>query len=104
MKKQSRKQWKKSKYITGMALLLAALEMLMIFVGNHLQTVSNQNLQEAYKNQIKYKTLAMELKECSDFLTNEVSAFASTGQILMEVIPLPRSSAMASKRELWSAL
>lgn len=81
MKKQSRKQWKKSKYITGMALLLAALEMLMIFVGNHLQTVSNQNLQEAYKNQIKYKTLAMELKECSDYLTNEVRAFASTGQM-----------------------
>ena len=81
MKKQSRKQWKKSKYITGIALLLAALEMLMIFAGNHLQMVSNQNLQEAYKNQIKYKTLAMELKECSDYLTNEVRAFASTGQM-----------------------
>lgn len=81
MNKQSRKQWKKSKYITGMALLLAALEMIMIFVGNHLQTVSNQNLQEAYQNQIKYKTLAMELKECSDYLTNEVRAFASTGQM-----------------------
>ena len=43
MKKQSRKQWKKSKYITGMALLLAALELLMIFVGNHLQCGQKQS-------------------------------------------------------------
>ena len=44
---------KKSKYITGIILMLALIEMSMIFVGTYLQKSSSQNLQEAYRNQVK---------------------------------------------------
>lgn len=44
---------KKSKYITGIILEFALIEMSMIFVGTYLQKNSSQNLQEAYKNQLK---------------------------------------------------
>ena len=62
---------KKSKYITGIILMLALIEMSMIFVGTYLQKSSSQNLQEAYRNQLKYRDLATELKNCSDYLTDE---------------------------------
>ena len=72
---------KKSKYITGIVLALALIEMAMIFVGTYLQKNSSRNLQEAYRNQLKYRALATELKDCSDYLTNEVRSFAVTGDM-----------------------
>lgn len=80
-RKQWNGSWKKSKYITGISLILAILEMIMIFVGIHLQTVSSTQLREAYHDQLKYGTLAKELKDCSDYLTNEVRSFAATGEM-----------------------
>lgn len=68
---------KKSKYITGIILALTLIEMSMIFVGTYLQKSSSQNLQEAYKNQLKYRNLAAELKNCSDYLTDECRRHAA---------------------------
>ena len=68
---------KKSKYITGIILALTLIEMSMIFVGTYLQKSSSQNLQEAYKNQLKYRKLAAELKNCSDYLTDECRRHAA---------------------------
>lgn len=61
--------------------MLALIEMSMIFVGTYLQKSSSQNLQEAYRNQLKYRDLATELKNCSDYLTDECRSFAVTGDI-----------------------
>lgn len=61
--------------------MLALIEMSMIFVGTYLQKSSSQNLQEAYKNQLKYRNLATELKNCSDYLTDECRSFAVTGDM-----------------------
>ena len=72
---------KKSKYITGIILMLALIEMSMIFVGTYLQKSSSRNLQKAYRNQLKYRDLATELKNCSDYLTDECRSFAVTGDI-----------------------
>lgn len=68
---------KKSKYITGIILALALIEMSMIFVGTYLQKSSSQDLQEAYKNQLKYRNLAVELKNCSGYLTDECRRHAA---------------------------
>ena len=71
-------KWKKSKYITGVVLILAIVQMAMIFDGVWLQKSSNETLQEAYSNQITYRTLAADLGNYSDYLTNEVRKFAVT--------------------------
>ena len=51
-------KWKKSSYITGVILLLAVVQMAMIFDGVWLQKSSAETLQEAYSNQTIYRTLA----------------------------------------------
>ena len=71
-------KWKKSSYITGVILLLAVVQMAMIFDGVWLQKSSAETLQEAYSNQITYRTLAYDLRKYSDYLTNEVRKFAVT--------------------------
>ena len=71
-------KWKKSSYITGVILLLAVVQMAMIFDGVWLQKSSAETLQEAYSNQITYRTLAYDLGKYSDYLTNEVRKFAVT--------------------------
>ena len=71
-------KWKKSSYITGVILLLAVVQMAMIFDGVWLQKSSAETLQEAYSNQITYRTLASDLGNYSDYLTNEVRKFAVT--------------------------
>ena len=71
-------KWKKSNYITGVVLLLAIVQMAMIFDGVWLQKSSAETLQEAYSNQITYRTLASDLGNYSDYLTNEVRKFAVT--------------------------
>ncbi len=71
-------KWKKSSYITGVVLILAIVQMAMIFDGVWLQKSSAETLQEAYSNQITYRTLASDLGNYSDYLTNEVRKFAVT--------------------------
>ncbi len=65
-------KWKKSNYITGMILLLAVAQMVMIFIGAWLQKDGTKTLQKAYSNQLQYRTLASDLGKYSDYLTNEV--------------------------------
>lgn len=72
---------KESKYYTRIILLLALLVMAMIFLGTYSLQNSSKNLQQAYANQLKYRTLAMELRDSSDYLTNEVRSFAVTGEL-----------------------
>ena len=69
-------KWKKSSYITGVILLLTVVQMAMIFDGVWLQKSSAETLQEAYSNQITYRTLSYDLGKYSDYLTNEVRKFA----------------------------
>ena len=53
--------------------MLALIEMSMIFVGTYLQKSSSQNLQEAYRNQLKYRDLAT---ECRSFaVTGDIDYF-----------------------------
>ena len=73
-----KEKWKKSNYITGVILLLAVVQMAMIFDGVWLQKSSAETLQEAYSNQITYRTLASDLGNYSDYMTNEVRKFAVT--------------------------
>lgn len=81
MKKKRRSKWKKSKYVTIIILILAIVETVMIFAGTYLQKRSSNNLQTAYNNQINYSTLAIDLKNTSDYLTNEVRGFAVTADM-----------------------
>ena len=78
IKKKLKDKWKKSSYITGVVLILAIVQMAMIFDGVWLQKSSAETLQEAYSNQITYRTLASDLGKYSDYLTNEVRKFAVT--------------------------
>ncbi len=78
LKLKIKEKWKKSNYITGVVLLLAIVQMAMIFDGVWLQKSSAETLQEAYSNQITYRTLAADLGNYSDYLTNEVRKFAVT--------------------------
>lgn len=72
---------KESKYYTRIILLLALLVMAMIFLGTYSLQNCSKNLQQAYVNQLKYRTLAMKLRDSSDYLTNEVRSFAVTGEL-----------------------
>lgn len=72
---------KNSKTITVIVLVLAVMEMIFVFVGNQLQMNSSKNLQSAYNNQLEYRTMASQLKETSDYLSNEVRLYAVTGDI-----------------------
>lgn len=81
MESKRSERWRNSKYVVSIILLLALVEMAMIFVGTYVQSNSSKNLQQAYNNQLKYRTLAMELKDSSDYLTNEVREFAVTGDM-----------------------
>lgn len=70
---------KNSKTITAIIIVLAVMEMAIIFAGNQLQMNSSKNLQTAYNNQLEYRTMASQLKETSDYLSNEVRLYAVTG-------------------------
>ena len=72
---------KNSKTITVIVLVLAIMEMIFVFAGNQLQMNSSENLQSAYNNQLEYRTMASQLKETSDYLSNEVRLYAVTGDI-----------------------
>ncbi len=72
---------KNSKTITVIVLVLAIMEMIFVFAGNQLQMNSSKNLQSAYNNQLEYRTMASQLKETSDYLSNEVRLYAVTGDI-----------------------
>ena len=81
MRIQIGEKWKKSKYITGVILFLAVAQMVMIFIGAWLQKSGTKVLQEAYSNQLQYRTLASDLGNYSEYLTNEVRKFAATKDI-----------------------
>ena len=62
-----------------MVLLLALLELGLVFFGNQLQMSSSHRLQDTYEEQLRYEKMAARLKESSDYLTNEVRLYAVTG-------------------------
>ena len=72
-------RWRNSKSITAVVLLLALLELGLVFFGNQLQMSSSHRLQDTYEEQLRYEKMAARLKESSDYLTNEVRLYAVTG-------------------------
>lgn len=81
MREDKKQGLKNSKTISAIIIVLAVLEMIFVFTGNHLQMNSSKNLQNAYNNQLEYRMMASQLKETSDYLSNEVRMFAVTGDI-----------------------
>lgn len=81
MTKDKTHRLKSSKTITTIILTLAFIEMVFVFCGNNLARASSSNLQSAYNSQLKYRTMANQLKETSDYLSNEVRMYAVTGDM-----------------------
>ncbi|WP_443594362.1 ATP-binding protein [Agathobacter sp.] len=81
MTKDKTHRFRSSKTIMAIILTLAFIEMVFVFCGNNLARASSSNLQSAYNNQLKYRTMANQLKETSDYLSNEVRMYAVTGDM-----------------------
>ena len=81
MTKDKTHRFRSSKTIMAIILTLAVIEMVFVFCGNNLARASSSNLQSAYNNQLKYRTMANQLKETSDYLSNEVRMYAVTGDM-----------------------
>lgn len=81
MTKDKTHRLRSSKTITTIILTLAFIEMAFVFCGNNLARASSSNLQSAYNSQLKYRTMANQLKETSDYLSNEVRMYAVTGDM-----------------------
>lgn len=81
MTKDKTHRLRSSKAITTIILTLAFIEMAFVFCGNNLARASSSNLQSAYNSQLKYRTMANQLKETSDYLSNEVRMYAVTGDM-----------------------
>lgn len=62
MTKDKTHRLRSSKTITTIILTLAFIEMVFVFGGNNLARASSSNLQSAYNSQLKYRTMANQLK------------------------------------------